>query len=65
MLFFTAIQHLTKFYSAAHRGVESFLLRDGGVYPLVFWLGQILVGTLVPLAILLLAPDGRAEPRWR
>ena len=25
-----------------------FLLRDGGVYPLVFWLGQIVVGSLAP-----------------
>ncbi len=52
VLFFTAVQHLTRFYSASHRGVELFLLGDGGVYPLVFWLGQILIGSLVPLAIL-------------
>ena len=50
VLFFTAVQHLTKFYSAEHRGVELFLLRDGGVYPLVFWLGQIVIGSLAPLA---------------
>ncbi len=52
VLFLTAVQHLTKFYSATDRGVELFLLRDGGVYPLVFWLGQIVIGSLVPLAIL-------------
>lgn len=62
-LFFTTVQHLTNFYSAGHRGVELFLLRDGGVYPLVFWIGQILVGSLVPLAILTFlssAAKGRA-----
>ncbi len=58
VLFFTAAQHLTKFYSDSHRGVELFLLRDGGVYPLVFWLGQIAVGSLAPIAILLLSPSG-------
>ncbi len=62
VLFFVAVQHLTKFYSAEHRGVVLFLLRDGGVYPLVFWLGQIVVGTLIPIAILLLRPMG---PRSR
>ncbi len=58
VLFLTAIQHLTKFYSAAHRGVEWFLLWDGGVYPLVFWLGQIVIGTLAPIAILLSRSTG-------
>jgi molybdopterin-containing oxidoreductase family membrane subunit len=52
VLYFTAVQHLTNFYAAGHRGVEIFLLRDGGVYPLVFWLGQIVAGSLVPLALL-------------
>jgi molybdopterin-containing oxidoreductase family membrane subunit len=58
VLFLAAIQHLTKFYSAGHRGVELFLLRDGGVYSLVFWLGHIVIGTLLPIAILLLRPIG-------
>ena len=58
VLFFTAVQHMTSFYSPAHRGVELFLLRDGGVYPLVFWLGQIVLGSLVPLAILAYPSSG-------
>ena len=53
VLFLTAIQYLTKFYSPAHRDVVLFLLWNGGVYPLVFWIGQIVVGTLLPIAILL------------
>ncbi len=63
VLFLTAVQHLTKFYSAEHRGIELFLLRDGGVYPLVFWLGQIVFGGLVPIAILLLRPMGATSRR--
>ena len=58
VLFLTAVEHLTNLYSAAHRGVELFLLRDGEVYPLVLWLGQIVVGTLAPIAILLMRPSG-------
>jgi len=50
-LYFTIAADVTKFYQTAHRGVVLFLLRDGGVYPLVFWLGQILIGTVLPLAI--------------
>lgn len=50
-LYFTTAADLTKFYETAHRGVVLFLLRDGGIYPLVFWIGQILVGSVVPLLL--------------
>ena len=57
LLYFTIVHHLTKLYASGHQGVEVFLLRDGGVYPLVFWLGQIACGTLLPLGLLALARD--------
>lgn len=56
VLYFTALHHLTKLYAAEYRGVEAFLLRDGGVYTAVFWLGQIGLGNLLPIAILLFWP---------
>ncbi|MGO9392397.1 NrfD/PsrC family molybdoenzyme membrane anchor subunit [Rhodoblastus sp.] len=62
-LFLTAIAHLNKFYSAATQGVELFLLRDGGIYPLVFWLGQIVVGSLAPLFLLAFMSEGAAGRR--
>jgi Ni/Fe-hydrogenase subunit HybB-like protein len=62
VLFFTAVLFLTKLYSSARRDVVLFLLFDGGVYPLVFWLGQILVGSLVPLAILAYPSPGPKGP---
>jgi len=52
VLYFTIVHHLTKFYGAGDADVEWFLLRDGGVYTAVFWIGQILCGTLLPLALL-------------
>ena len=53
-LYFTALYHVTKLYGPKYHGIEAFLLRDGGVYPLVFWIGQIAFGSLLPLAILVL-----------
>lgn len=53
VLYFTALHHLTKLYAAEYRGVEAFLLRDGGVYTAAFWLGQIGFGNILPIALLL------------
>ena len=52
VLYFVVARHLANLYVAEHGAVERFLLLDGGQYPVVFWVGQILAGTLVPLAIL-------------
>jgi molybdopterin-containing oxidoreductase family membrane subunit len=53
VLYFTAVQHLTNLYAAEHAGVERFILWDGGVYTALFWLGQVVLGGLVPMAMLL------------
>jgi Ni/Fe-hydrogenase subunit HybB-like protein len=58
-LYFTIAHHLTKMYAAGYRDVESFMLLNGGIYTQVFWLGHILVGNVLPLIILFLAPKGR------
>jgi len=63
VLYFTIVHHLTKLYGSGHLGVELFLLRDGGVYPLLFWIGQIVGGTLLPLGLLALARDIAAARR--
>ena len=52
VLYFAAVQHLTNLYAAEHSGVERFILRDGGIYTLLFWGGQIAVGGLLPLVLL-------------
>jgi len=54
VLYFTAVQHLTNLYAAEHAGVERFLLLEGGVVTALFWWGQVVVGGLVPLALLLI-----------
>lgn len=49
VLYFTAVQHLANLYAAEHTGVERFILLDGGIYPMLFWAGQVLIGGLIPL----------------
>lgn len=51
VLFFTALQHLTNLYAAEHAVVERFILMDGGIYTLLFWAGQVVVGGLLPLIL--------------
>ena len=51
-LYFVTVHHLTNLYWAREIGVESFLLRDGGVFPLLFWIGYVGVGSVLPLALL-------------
>lgn len=50
---FVAVSHLTHLYSAGHQDIERFLLIDGRPYSLLFWIGQVLLGTLVPAVLLL------------
>jgi molybdopterin-containing oxidoreductase family membrane subunit len=52
VLYFVAIQHLTNLYIARRHDVVAFFLWDGGVYTALFWLGQVLVGGIVPLVLL-------------
>ena len=51
VLYFTAVQHLASLYVAEHTGVERFILIDGGIYTLLFWIGQVLVGGIIPMML--------------
>jgi molybdopterin-containing oxidoreductase family membrane subunit len=52
VFYFTLVYHLTNLYFAKQTDFERFILLDGGIYTNLFWFGQILLGTLAPLAIL-------------
>lgn len=52
VLYFTTVQHLTNLYAAEHTGVERFILMKGGIFTTLFWLGQILIGGILPLILL-------------
>jgi molybdopterin-containing oxidoreductase family membrane subunit len=54
-LYFVIVFNLTNFYSAAKAdGIQNFLLFGDNSYSQTFWIGQILIGSLVPLGLTLL-----------
>lgn len=55
-LYFVAVFHLTNIYFTRNHGVENFILVDGGIFTGLFWLGQVGIGSVLPL-VLLLAPE--------
>jgi molybdopterin-containing oxidoreductase family membrane subunit len=52
VLYFVVIYHLGNLYLAENSGVENFILFDGGIYTSLFWYGQIILGSLLPLALI-------------
>lgn len=59
MLYFTLVQHLTNLYAAEHIPFERFILLDGGIYTFLFWVVQIGIGCIFPLALLFNPATGR------
>lgn len=51
-LYFVLVYHLTNLYFTKHHGFERFLLLDGGIYTLVFWVGQVVLGSMLPMWLL-------------
>jgi len=60
VLYFVAVQHLTNLYIARQYEVERFFLLEGGVYTVLFWGGQVVIGGIVPLALLFGTASRRA-----
>lgn len=52
VLYFVVVYHLTNLYATEHHGVEKFILVEGGVFTSMFWLGQIVIGGIIPLILL-------------
>jgi Ni/Fe-hydrogenase subunit HybB-like protein len=53
VLYMTAVRHLTNLYAQEHAGFEAFILGGGGVYTGLFWIGQVFLGGLLPVALML------------
>jgi Ni/Fe-hydrogenase subunit HybB-like protein len=51
VLYFVVIHQLTNAYVARQQEVVRFFLAGGGIYTALFWLGQVLVGGAIPLAL--------------
>jgi len=61
VLYFVAVYHLTNLYITETHGVERFILLDGGIYTRLFWIVQIGLGGLLPLALLYLPATGKSR----
>src|SRR5574340_437031 len=53
VLYFVVVHHMTNLYFTKFHTVEAFILRDGGIFTNLFWVGQIVIGGVIPLMILL------------
>jgi molybdopterin-containing oxidoreductase family membrane subunit len=54
-LYFVAVYHMTNLYITEHHGYEAFILlgeNGGSSYSRVFWVDQVLLGSIVPMVIL-------------
>jgi Ni/Fe-hydrogenase subunit HybB-like protein len=60
VLLLVAIYHLTNLYATQHHGVERFILLEGGIYTFLFWFVQILLGSLIPLALFYSPATGKS-----
>jgi Ni/Fe-hydrogenase subunit HybB-like protein len=62
VLYFVLIFNLTNLYATEHHGIERFILLDGGIYTKLFWIVQIGLGSLVPLAMIYHPTIGKSRP---
>lgn len=55
VLYFVFVYHISNLYATEHHGFEAFMLlgENGGTnYSNIFWYGQILLGSLLPIAMI-------------
>ena len=60
-LYFNAMLHLTNMYFAKEWDYERFILLDGGIYTAMFWIGQVLIGCVIPL-FMIFSPSAKKNP---
>ncbi len=49
VLFLELTRHLTNLYATEHHGVEAYILSGDSIFTSLFWYGQIILGSLVPI----------------
>lgn len=62
-MYFVLVYHLTNRYFTRHHDFEDFILFSGGIYPILFWLGVVLLGGILPLLLLLQPKIGQMRQR--
>jgi molybdopterin-containing oxidoreductase family membrane subunit len=61
VFYFSLVYFLTKAYGAKHYDLVGWFLFEGGRYSALFWVGWVLLGTLVPLGIVYHPVRGQAR----
>jgi molybdopterin-containing oxidoreductase family membrane subunit len=51
VMYFVLVYHLTNLYATENHGVEKFILAGDSEHTKIFWIVQILIGSIVPLII--------------
>jgi molybdopterin-containing oxidoreductase family membrane subunit len=51
-LYMVTVYHFTNMYFAHQKAFELFILRDGGIFPNLFWWGYLLIGNVIPLFLI-------------
>jgi molybdopterin-containing oxidoreductase family membrane subunit len=62
-LYFVVIYYLTNLYFTRHHSFVRFIAIDGGIYTLLFWLGPVFLGGVLPLILLLHPRIGEMRSR--
>ncbi len=60
-LYLVAVYHMTNLYFSHKTGFENFILLDGGIFPNLFWWGYVVLGNLVPLALIYVPGLGKGK----
>lgn len=61
VIYFVVVFHGVKLYASGYQGIERFLLLEGESITSLFWLGQIVAGSMVPLILMLWPPTSRSR----
>ena len=56
-LYFLVLYHITNMYISKHWEYEIFILTSGGIYTALFWIGQVLIGIILPLILIYMDKD--------
>lgn len=60
-MFLVTVYHFTNLYFAHRIDFEYFILRDGGIFPAMFWLGYVVLGNIVPLLLIFIPGFNRCR----
>ena len=52
VMYFVVVKHLGSMYLAENAGIENFILFGDHIYTPLFWYGQIILGGLIPMALI-------------